>query len=43
MLKKYLSKAKRAKGRRDLGVDPSSGKKLIAQLTRFGLVVRLRY
>ena len=40
-VEKVLVEGERAKGRRDLGVDPSSGRKLIAQLTRFGPVVQI--
>ncbi len=40
-VEKVLEQGERAKGRRDLGVDPVSGRKLIAQLTRFGPVVQI--
>lgn len=36
-----MEQGERAKGRRDLGIDPVSGKKLLVQLTRFGPVVQL--
>jgi DNA topoisomerase-1 len=36
-----MEQGERAKGRRDLGVDPVTGRKVIAQLTRFGPVVQL--
>lgn len=40
-VEKVLVEGERAKGRRDLGIDPASGRKLIAQLTRFGPVVQI--
>ncbi|NOT38328.1 MAG: type I DNA topoisomerase [Saprospiraceae bacterium] len=40
-VEKVLETGERAKGRRDLGVDPASGRKVIAQLTRFGPVVQI--
>ncbi|MBK9107803.1 MAG: type I DNA topoisomerase [Saprospiraceae bacterium] len=36
-----MEQGERAKGRRDLGIDPVSGKKVLVQLTRFGPVVQL--
>ncbi|MCC6753272.1 MAG: type I DNA topoisomerase [Saprospiraceae bacterium] len=36
-----MEQGERAKGRRDLGIDPASGRKVIVQLTRFGPVVQL--
>jgi DNA topoisomerase I len=36
-----MEQGERAKGRRDLGVDPVTGWKVIVQLTRFGPVVQL--
>jgi DNA topoisomerase-1 len=36
-----LDKSARAKGRRDLGVDPESGHTVLVQLTRFGPVVQI--
>ncbi len=36
-----MEQGERAKGRRDLGVDPVTGRKVLAQLTRFGPVVQL--
>ncbi len=40
-VEKVLETGERAKGRRDLGIDPASGRKVIAQLTRFGPVVQI--
>ena len=40
-VEKVMAEGERARGRRDLGVDPASGRKLIAQLTRFGPVVQI--
>lgn len=36
-----MEQGERAKGRRDLGIDPVTGKKILVQLTRFGPVVQL--
>ncbi|HEX5624838.1 MAG TPA: type I DNA topoisomerase [Saprospiraceae bacterium] len=36
-----MEQGSRAKGRRDLGVDPVTGRKVLVQLTRFGPVVQL--
>ncbi|MGB4968360.1 MAG: type I DNA topoisomerase [Saprospiraceae bacterium] len=36
-----MEQGERAKGRRDLGVDPITGRKVLVQLTRFGPVVQL--
>jgi len=36
-----IETADRAKGRRDLGVDPKTGYKVLVQLTRFGPVVQI--
>lgn len=36
-----MEQGERAKGRRDLGIDPVTGKKVLVQLTRFGPVVQL--
>ena len=36
-----LEKAERAKGRRDLGVDPESGHTVMVQLTRYGPVIQI--
>lgn len=36
-----MEQGERAKGRRDLGIDPATGKKILVQLTRFGPVVQL--
>lgn len=36
-----MEQGERAKGRRDLGTDPATGRKVLAQLTRFGPVVQL--
>lgn len=36
-----LEQGERAKGRRDLGTDPVTGRKVLVQLTRFGPVVQL--
>ncbi len=36
-----MEQGERAKGRRDLGVDPVSGRKVLVQLTRFGPVVQI--
>lgn len=36
-----MENAERAKGRRDLGIDPASGHKVIVQMTRFGPVVQI--
>lgn len=36
-----MEKSARAKGRRDLGVDPESGHTVLAQMTRFGPVVQI--
>jgi len=38
---KVMEEGERARGRRDLGLDPVSGRKLIVQLTRFGPVVQI--
>ncbi|MDQ3142799.1 MAG: type I DNA topoisomerase [Bacteroidota bacterium] len=40
-VEKVMEHGERAKGRRDLGIDPVSGRKVIAQLTRFGPVVQI--
>jgi len=40
-VEKVMAEGERARGRRDLGSDPVSGRKLIAQLTRFGPVVQI--
>lgn len=40
-VEKVLETGERAKGRRDLGIDPASGRKVLAQLTRFGPVVQI--
>ncbi|MCC6815607.1 MAG: type I DNA topoisomerase [Saprospiraceae bacterium] len=40
-VEKVLETGERAKGRRDLGIDPNTGRKVIAQLTRFGPVVQI--
>ena len=36
-----LAEAERAKGRRDLGVDPATGHTVLAQMTRFGPAVQI--
>lgn len=36
-----MEQGERAKGRRDLGIDPVSGRQVLVQLTRFGPVVQL--
>lgn len=36
-----MEQGERAKGRRDLGVDPETGKKVLVQLTRYGPVVQM--
>lgn len=36
-----MEQGERAKGRRDLGIDPVTGRKVLVQLTRFGPVVQL--
>lgn len=36
-----MEQGERAKGRRDLGIDPETGKKVLVQLTRYGPVVQL--
>lgn len=36
-----LEKAERAKGRRELGKDPQSGRTVLAQMTRFGPVIQI--
>ncbi len=36
-----LEKAERAKGKRELGIDPASGYSVLVQLTRFGPVVQI--
>ncbi len=36
-----LEKAERAKGERDLGVDPETGKKVIARMGRYGPMVQI--
>ena len=36
-----IEKAERAKGRRDLGVDPESGHTVMVQLTRYGPVIQI--
>ena len=36
-----LEKAQRAKGRRDLGIDPESGHTVMVQLTRYGPVIQI--
>ncbi len=36
-----LEKAERAKGRRDLGIDPESGHTVMVQLTRYGPVIQI--
>ncbi|MEP7197291.1 MAG: type I DNA topoisomerase [Saprospiraceae bacterium] len=40
-VERVMESGERAKGRRDLGIDPVSGRKVIAQLTRFGPVVQI--
>lgn len=40
-VEKVLEEGERARGRRDLGIDPDSGRKVIVQLTRFGPVVQI--
>jgi len=36
-----IEKAERAKGRRDLGIDPESGHTVMVQLTRYGPVIQI--
>jgi DNA topoisomerase-1 len=36
-----MEQGERAKGRRDLGVDPETGRKVLVQLTRFGPVAQI--
>ncbi len=38
---KTIETAERAKGRRDLGIDPESGHKVLVQLTRYGPVIQI--
>ncbi len=40
-VEKVMEEGERARGRRDLGADPESGRKIIVQLTRFGPVVQI--
>ena len=36
-----MEQGERAKGRRELGIDPATGRKVLAQLTRFGPVIQI--
>ncbi|MBK9272022.1 MAG: type I DNA topoisomerase [Saprospiraceae bacterium] len=40
-VEKVMEEGERARGRRDLGLDPATGRKIIVQLTRFGPVVQI--
>ena len=40
-VEKTLESANRAKGRRDLGIDPKTGYKVLVQMTRYGPVVQI--
>ena len=40
-VEKTLESAERAKGRRDLGIDPSTGLKVLVQMTRYGPVIQI--
>lgn len=40
-IEETLEKAERAKGERELGIDPESGKKVIARMGRFGPMVQI--
>jgi len=40
-IEETLEKAERAKGERELGIDPQSGKKVIARMGRFGPMVQI--
>jgi len=40
-VEKTIEEAQRVKGRRDLGVDPDSGRTVLTQMTRFGPVVQI--
>jgi len=41
IVEKTIETAERAKGRRDLGVDPASGHTVLVQMTRFGPAVQI--
>lgn len=40
-VEKTIEEAQRVKGRRDLGVDPETGRTVLTQMTRFGPVVQI--